>query len=338
MVEIQSSIIKRSNFGTRLVKGHGLKCVVIFGAGVSVSQGIPVAKNLLEEVLKFGGPRSLDIITEFIEYVYPTFKQGGAWYPLAEDVLGMLDIAESYSAIRGRSRGYRWRTGAIKQVRDRFLRSLGAYLWSFQDKEMSQDHPLRKFVRLFCKHVVYITFNYDLTLETALSLERIPYSYGIPFPPNGVAIIKPHGSINWFYKTRDFPHQEASQWFDLGPTMVCYSQLQSAKWWSDRPPAIIPPAPSKRIEGNEFKRMWTSFSSVVHSTCKTAIVGYSLPEADRLTRLILRRSVLVPRQLDILVVNHNTSIEKVYKENVSDNIQFFSRKFEEWAQILEDSV
>ena len=53
MTEIKNSIIRRSNFGTRLTKGHRLKSVVIFGAGVSVSQGIPAAKNLLEEVLKF---------------------------------------------------------------------------------------------------------------------------------------------------------------------------------------------------------------------------------------------------------------------------------------------
>lgn len=338
MNETQNSILRRRYFGTRLSKGHGLRHVVILGAGVSSSQGIPVAKNLLEEVLKFGGPRPLDIVMEFLEYIYPTFKRGGAWYPLAEDVLGMLDVAENYCGIRGRSRGYRWREGVIKQVRDRFLRSLGTYLWSFQHTEMSQSHPLRRFVRLFCKHVVYITFNYDLTLETALSLEGVPYGYGIPIPTNGVAIIKPHGSINWLYKTADFPSQEPVKWFDLGPTIVCYSLLQPAKGWSDRPSAIIPPAPSKRIEEHEFKKMWTSFSSVVHSANSLAIVGYSLPEADRLSRLVLRRSVLTSKQRTIVVVNQNSTVERVYKENLSDSVKFVPRKFEEWVQILEDST
>ena len=193
-------------------------------------------------------------------------------------------------------------------------------------------------MRLFSRHTVYITFNYDLTLETALSLERIPYSYGIPTPANGVAVIKPHGSINWFRKSKDFPLWESDKWFNLGPTMVCYTQLQPAKGWSDRPPAIIPPAPSKKIEEHEFKTMWTSFSSVVHSTNKTAIVGYSLPVADRLSRLILRRSVLVPRLPDILVVNLKASVKTVYKENLSDKIKFLARKFEDWVQILEDST
>ncbi|MFC2014786.1 hypothetical protein ACFLUP_02200 [Chloroflexota bacterium] len=338
MSDLHNSIIKRSGYGTRLTKGHGLKDVVVFGAGVSVSQGIPVATNLLREMLNFGGPRSLDIVTEFIEYAYPTFKTKGSRYPLAEDVLGMLDIAESYSTIRGRSRGYRWRAGAIQQVRDRFLRSLGAYLWSFQDKEMDADHPLRRFVGLFNKHTVYITFNYDLTLETALSLEKIPYNYGIPIPANGVAIIKPHGSINWFHKTKDFPRRESDKWFELGPTMVCFTQLHPARGWSDRPPAIIPPAPSKKIEEHEFKTMWTSFSSVVHSTNKTAIVGYSLPEADRLSRLILRRPVLASRPPDILVVNPTANVKNVYEENLSDKIRFLTSKFEDWVQMLEDSV
>ena len=99
MLDLQNSITRRSSYGTRLTKGHGIRSVVIFGAGVSVSQGIPVADNLLKEMLNFGGPRSLDIVMEFIEYAYPAFKTGGAWYPLAEDVLGMLAIAESYSRL-----------------------------------------------------------------------------------------------------------------------------------------------------------------------------------------------------------------------------------------------
>lgn len=336
MVEVQNTIIKRRKFGTRLSKGHGLEHVVIFGAGVSRSCDIPLAKNLLEEIVKFVDPRSIDIVMDFLEYVYPRFKRGEVWCPLAEDVLGMLDIAESYCSIRGRSRGYRWREGAIKQVRDRFLRSLGNYLWSFQQVQMDEYHPLRRFVRLLSKQVVYITFNYDLTLETALSLENIPYSYGIPYPASGVSIIKPHGSINWFYKTQNFPGQESSSWFDLGSTIVCYSLLQLTRGWAERPPAIIPPSPVKKIEAFEIKRMWTSFSSVTHSTNSLAIVGYSLPPADRLSRLILRRSVLVPKQRTIHVVDPNSAIEKVYRENLCDTFQFLSRKFENWVQILED--
>jgi len=338
MNKTRNSILTRSNFGTRLIKGHGLRQVVIFGAGVSTSQGIPVAKNLLEEVLKYGGPRPVDIVVEFLQYIYPTFRETGTWYPLAEDVLGMLDVAEDYCRIRGGSRGYRWREGVIEQVRDRFLRSLGAYLWSFQHTKMSADHPLRRFVRLFNKHTVYVTFNYDLTLETALSLEGVPYSYGIPIPTNGVAVIKPHGSINWFYKTPNFPSHKSAKWFEFAPTVVCYSLLQPDEDWSDRPPAIIPPAPSKKIEEHVFKRMWTSFSSVVHSTNNLAIVGYSLPEADRLSRLILRRTVLSSKQRTIIVVNRNSTVEGVYKENLFDSIEFLARKFEDWVQILEDST
>lgn len=340
MSELQNTIVRRHDFGTRLMKGHGIEKVIILGVGASKSLDIPLAADLLKEMFHWDGAcRPLDILYDFLEFVYPTFRRGvGHWYPLAEDVLGMLVVAQQYNGIRGRSRGYRWRKGLIEQVGDRFLRLLGGYLWSFQNSTMDSDHPLRRFVRMFRNGVVYVTFNYDLGLETALSFEGIPYSYGIPIPTKGVSIIKPHGSINWFYKTERFPKGEGENWFDLGSKIVCYCLLLPDKEWVDRPPAIVPPTPLKTIEGDEFRRMWTSFSSVIHSIADLAIVGYSLPQADRLSRLILRRSVLVSRKHRILIVNPDRNVGRVYRENLSDTVLLIPRTFEDWVQILEDST
>ena len=110
--------------------------------------------------------------------------------------------------------------------------------------------------------------------------------------------------------------------------------LLPSEGWTDRPPAIIPPAPLKRFEGEVFKKMWTSFSSVVHSGNDIAIVGYSLPEADRLSRFILRRSSRLPNTHKITVINPDNSVSRVYKENVSDSIDFISAKFEDWVEAL----
>lgn len=340
MNELKNTVVKRHTFGTRLMKYHGIEKVIILGAGVSKSMDIPLATDLLKEMFHWDGAcRPLDILYDFLEFAYPTFRRsGGHWYPLAEDVLGMLVVAQQYNGIRGRSRGYRWRKGLLEQVGDRFLRLLGGYLWSFQNSTMDSYHPLRRFVRMFRNRAVYVTFNYDLGLETALSCEGIPYSYGIPIPTKGVSVIKPHGSINWFYKTEHFPKGESENWFDLGSKIVCNCFLLPHKEWVDRPPAIVPPSPFKTIEVDEFRRMWTSFSSVVHSIADLTIVGYSLPQADRLSRLILRRSVLASRKHRIFVVNPDRDIGRVYKENLSDTVFLIPRMFEEWVQILEDST
>lgn len=151
MAEIPNTIVVRNRFGTKLVKGNGLSHIVVLGAGVSTSVGIPVADNLLENIISFGGPRPIDIVLDFLEYNYAKFTRGGTWYPLAEDVLGMLDIAKDYCSIRSNLRGYRWRIGVIDQVRDRFLRSLSGYLWSFQKARINKKHPLRQFVRILIR-------------------------------------------------------------------------------------------------------------------------------------------------------------------------------------------
>jgi hypothetical protein len=105
----------------------------------------------------------------------------------------MLDTAEQHNEIRGGSRGYKWRSGEINLIRNHFLKLIGLYLWSFQDTflKLGKNNYLRIFVRTRSDKMVYVTFNYDLSLETALSLEKIPYSYGLPIPQDGLTVLKP---------------------------------------------------------------------------------------------------------------------------------------------------
>lgn len=281
--------------------------------------------------------KKLDIIFDFLEDFYPTFDQNGTWYPLAEDVLGMLETAGAYIQLRSRGRGFRWRPGRVEAFRTRFIRLLTEYLWSFQD-DLNTDSlsKLRDFVRKNGTNVVYITFNYDILLETALSLEGIPYSYSLSLFPNYVIILKPHGSINWF-KAKDVRKNSLKgSWQKLGPNIAVITSLKKdglrfRKW---KESVLVPPTPNKQIEMHELKKIWTSFSSAIHTTNKLLIAGYSLPDADRLARLVIRRAG--PRYgncKEILVINPS-KVENIYKKCVSPLCKWIPMRFENWVTTI----
>jgi hypothetical protein len=121
----------------RLQKDHGLRQVVIFGAGASKGLGVPLARELLREIVVWSKSSTtadyLAHLFKFLEEFYPGFDPTGDSFPLVEGVLGMLDTAEQYNEIRGKSPGYKWRSGEVNTIKNHFLKLIGLYLWSFQN-------------------------------------------------------------------------------------------------------------------------------------------------------------------------------------------------------------
>ena len=272
-------------------------------------------------------------IEKFIEYFYP--NQFAGQYPDAEDVLGMMDVIEVYNGIRSDMRGNRWRSGRIRDIRESLTRLLGEYLWSFQESlDAAVLGPLVEMVRHFGTHTVYVSFNYDLLLESALSLAGIKYTYGMHFPDGGVGILKPHGSINWFSLEHWLKSHPAIDYASLGSNSVITktldrTQLSFRNW---KPPIIIAPSPNKQLELPELKKTWSQFSSVIHTSPKVISIGYSVPAADRLARLILRKAG--PRHNDtrfITVVNPTAATETTYRDHVSTRLKFFQVTFHTWV-------
>jgi hypothetical protein len=322
---------------TRFTKGNRPQKVIVVGAGISKAIGLPVANELLREMFCWHQNRTtavrLDMITEFLEAFYPGCAISSGEYPDVEDALGMLETANTYNEIRGQNRGYKWRPEITSNIKSRFIRLLGEYLWSFQSSLKPHDlEILRQFVRHIGTGSVYVSFNYDLTLESALSYEGIPYSYGLPLDPNGVCILKPHGSINWFSPESAGKAANAG-WTKLGDDILVTpscnpSTLQFANW---KEAVMIPPTPSKQIGTRDLKKIWTSFSSSITSARQIIIGGYSLPNADRLARLVLRRAG--PRHSAtkrIAVINPDPSVEGNFAQNVSPRFNFLEKNFQAW--------
>jgi hypothetical protein len=349
--QIRSTLVPKRLRSRSFLKNHGLRKVVVLGAGASKSFGLPLATELLPAMIKWhqgqGRGSKLKDIFEFLEYFYPSFRRSRSRFPPAEDVLGMMEVALEYAKIRSSiSRGNHWREELLKSIQSRFKRLLGEYLWAFQDGiKLSDLSTLRKFVRTNGTGIIYITFNYDLLLETALSAEKIPFCYALQFESGGVAVLKPHGSINWFAKTTKLgPGVRA---FDLGDgrvdrgwrkekqsdriqvcTTLSPGKLGFRNW---KEPVIIPPTPTKQIENQDLRRIWASFSSAIHTTKRLEIIGYSLPAADRLARLVLRKAGPPHSQNRQITIVNPGKVKKIYRDAISPKCNFARLYFNDWV-------
>ncbi len=352
LCQLKSTLIRRQ-LGARspLVK-HSVRKVIVLGAGTSKSFGLPLADKLLQDMIAWhrarGNNSQLERIFKFLEYFYPAFRRNRSWFPPAEDVLAMMEVALEYYKIRSPiSRGNFWRDDEVRNRRSTFLRLLCEYLWSFQEKIQLKEFSLfREFVRANGTKVIYITFNYDLLLESALSAEQIPFSYTLQFNSDEVAVLKPHGSINWFNKGTKL--RDDVDVFDLGTHVdqrgmeesnpddciqVCLtldSKLLGFRKWKE--PVIIPPTPMKQVENPDLKRIWASFSSAIHATPRLEIIGYSLPAADRLARLVLRKAGPPHHHNRRIMVVNPGRVKKIYRDAIWKGCKFQRIKFHEWVE------
>jgi len=211
------------------------------------------------------------------------------------------------------------------------------YLWSFQENNQKRDlSKINKMVDFFGQNTIYVSFNYDLLLETALSKSEIEYCYGISGDPDIVSILKPHGSINWFYQDRFKKHQDVEM-INYGNNFLIANTLNFAdiERCKGRDPVIISPTPNKRIEEHELKKIWTGFSSTMHNGKSLYIIGYSLPSADRLARLVIRRAGPRHQNCKNIKIIRRSDHEAYYQKFISPLAKQIKLSFGDWASTLD---
>ena len=309
---------------------HGTSSYLVLD--FSVPAALPPANALLKRAIVWRSTAApalkINLIEAFCDYFYPGLRRAHDEYPDVEDMLGMMEAAQDYDNVRGGGRGYRWRAGYIADARRQLTRLIGEFLWSFQrDEIFDKIAHMRNIVRKHKFETVFVTFNYDLLLETALTLERIDFSYAIDKTNTSRNIVlKPHGSINWFFpsenpKTKRWQGAHCLNFLDR--IFVLTQAFPDFLNNGINPPYIlIAPTPHKQIENEFLKRQWTSFSSSIHNAPNVTIVGYSLPAADRLARIVLRRGGPTHNVKKYITVIDPGELEDHYKRNISPRIAY----------------
>lgn len=344
---VRPSLQEHGSGPNLLLKGSRRVKLFVLGAGVSNQFGVPLANTLLDEVLEWaemnGEAARATHLREFIGAFYHDPHPRSGRLPPAEDVLTFLEAAGEYSEIRGSGVGYKWRRDRVEQIREAFLKVLGRFLWSFQESLEENDLSIfRRFVRLTGRGQVYVTFNYDLLLETALSLENIPYHYNGAPSSDSVLILKPYGSINWF-ASDDLNDRQRRAFVPLGRNILAAPAMRfdDLPFRTPKSPVLIAPAVRKQFSTFEQRKIWTLFSSVVQRTSLAFVVGYSLPIADHTARIVMNRlgahqgfakRIHVINPDPIRLTDPSRSLSNHYADLVSRTHFFMPMTFAEWVQ------
>jgi len=153
----------------------------------------------------------------------------------------------------------------------------------------------------------FITFNYDLVLDNAVSINnhRLLGDYAVPFAdvfhfeeykrilrnermPSDVDILKLHGSLNWAsctkcnrpYLAHYWPYRRLRQ----EECPLCSAPLS---------PILVPPTFKKDIGRYSFLTpVWRKAEELTRQADELIVIGYSFPEADLEAKWLFRRALL----------------------------------------------
>ena len=303
----------------------------MLGAGVSHTAGLPLAQVLLGVVAEKSltdAERSELLL--FLEYLMPTFSTDDLNYPDVEEFLTLLDVAESYSrSAPGKLEFPRRRLSKLRRI---FLNRLSEYLWSGH-KNLAKDHPLRLFGVALNPGDVIITFNYDIIAEYCISQREGDLSWDYSPTREQICLLKPHGSIDWFYS--DEVEADGKDFSELLTDLTQYSGWDFVPAIRGKMPVIVPPVASKLIESRDLQQIWNWVTDTLVEADEIYILGYSLPPADRLTRFVLRQCILTRNKVPPpCIVNPSGHLRSRFQEWISSDVRFVQQRFERWATVF----
>lgn len=307
--------------------------VFVLGAGVSHTAGLPLARDMLATVAEstLSEPERAEL-DDFLEYLMPTFQKELANYPDVEEFLTLLDVAESYARFeRVRVAFPRRRLSSLRRT---FLGGLARYLWRGH-AAVPEDHPIALLAKSLKHGDTVITFNYDLTVDWAIN--RSGHSWDYKRGPYDITLLKPHGSIDWFHADEVDANRKGFEELFTDFTWFGGWDFEARKLGRSLP-VIVPPVVAKLIEEPDLQAIWTHVSKTLAAADAIYILGYSLPDADRITRFVLRRAVRARKKKgNMWAVNPDGQMRGRFRDCISPDVLFKQQKFEKWVQLFHQS-
>jgi len=206
----------------------------------------------------------------------------------------------------------------------------------------------------------FITFNYDLCLDYALTFNHWNFDYYLEKKektnPKATPLLKLHNSINWGstnnnqiipYPLNEFGLQydwlgtRGPVFFDLG------SKLKSRKCQEGKPfnelPVIVPPTWNKTAYQSQLTNVWSAASKVLSEAENIFVIGYSLPETDSFFRYLYALGTESNTRIRNFVVIDPDSTESVKKrflaligKGIENRFQFKQLTFDDGIPKIEE--
>jgi hypothetical protein len=143
-----------------------------------------------------------------------------------------------------------------------------------------------------------ITFNWDILVEKALAEIGAAWAYSTSAGRGTVAVIKPHGSINWSSFSQN-PNLSAEypDWLPIEPgstlSFDSANPLANPDMQEINPRlryCLYPGDPDHPEFHADLDKLWRDAESVLAGSEAVVFVGYSLPSYDSFTRGFLQRT------------------------------------------------
>ena len=274
--------------------------VYVVGAGFSAALGYPVTSDLLTQFWDhIDDPKFRKKLKSVIKFHNPRFDcRSPRSFPNVEQLLSQMDVNEK---LFNSSRQYEgnFTKADLKNLQRNVLLKISDWF-----HELSENVNLREpsvpWLKTFRDHVQrnnigIISFNWDLVLEQLLFGEDLNgESYGFPLEPfMRPALIKPHGSLNWFKEDvgRHISRDRRFLLSEVGRDKVhAFRKFRAPQTSVARryTPLIVPPVYLKNFDQPLFRRLWQKCTRLLSQAERVVFLGYSMPEADFHAHFIMR--------------------------------------------------
>jgi hypothetical protein len=315
--------------------------VYLVGAGASVHYGLPTLKSLTWELVESLDQADRNILLTAIRESFPSTELTSMNQTVDyEELLNRLNPdALAYLELAGVSPPESPRRRAALLA----LQGLHDYILDKCKRVAHQRGPFDALVKSVDSHSVIVSFNWDVLLEMAVLRAGREYSY---LPPglrgDGVLLLKPHGSINWFalLNRELLSVNESSNLWVIGPNIGSYMLYKKSpldpidfskttvEYVLSRTPAIVPPSATRALDVGGVPRdgfvahghdltmqaTWLTVAQAIDRARQLVVIGYSLPGTDGATIELLKFfSRQAAKRREILVVDPNPAVIERYR-------------------------
>lgn len=336
--------------------------VVFLGAGASCADGAPTQGELFRDYFLHYNNQPSDRVHHSWDRELATFffvffgidvddPEGvkNATFPTFEEVLGILEIAESQNE-SFRDWGTTHLVDAQQKPRIQHMHDVLILLIAeILDKKLrgkATQHP--KLIKAlhnaeWLRQTSFVSLNYDILIDNAILPAHDDWKLGLdyaidfvnvgdewwrPEEGNSVKLLKLHGSLNWLYcptcrTIRITPKEKGICKLKWHANECLCTKCQSLAV-----PIIIPPTYLKALSNLYLRQIWDAAERVLSECDRLVFCGYSFPDADIHIRYLLKR-VEVNRQStpEIFIVNeHDGKNDAARETEQSRYLRFFGDK------------
>lgn len=192
-----------------------------------------------------------------------------------------------------------------------------------------------------------ITMNYDCLVDDCLVRFGVRPEYGLDraeLPddftrqPRRMAVLKLHGSANWFRCSSEQCKQRI--WINPGTPakrLEYFYGERCSHCHSEIEPLIVPPTWAKGGQSELLRPVWASALRALKEAGRIFVIGYSMPSTDEFFRYMLALALATNEQLDrVIVVNPSKEAQDTFARLFHS--QFSARKLIQVPSTIEGYI